>query len=89
MTMLSGLTNKWLSLTLVGQPNHPSERHDWVIISWMIISITDKYQAFSPLMIIRLMDPLSLNLMGGYDLVILITILFEGPNNLEDLINIF
>ena len=32
------------------------------------------------------MDPLSPNLMGSYDLVITITILFNGPNNLKYLI---
>ena len=37
-------------------------------------------------MIIILLDPLSPNLMGGYDLVIIITISFKRPNNLEDLI---
>ena len=37
-------------------------------------------------MIIILLDPLSPNLMGGYDLVITITISSKGPNNLEDLI---
>ena len=55
----------------------------------MIILIADKHQAFGPPMIIRLIDPLSSNLMGGYDLVISITILFYGSNNLKNLINIF
>ena len=37
-------------------------------------------------MIIILIDLLSPNLIRGYDLVITITISFNGPNNLEDLI---
>ena len=52
----------------------------------MIILIADEHQAFGPLMIIILMDPLSFNLMGGYDLVVTITSSFYRPNNLEDLI---
>ena len=52
----------------------------------MIIPIADEHQAFGPPMIIILMDPLSHNLMGGYDLVISITSSFYRPNNLEDLI---
>ena len=52
----------------------------------MIISIVDEHQAFGPPMIIILMDPLLSNLMRGYDLVIIITISFYGPNNLKDLI---
>ena len=39
----------------------------------MIISIADEHQAFGPPMIVMLIDPLSSNLMGGYDLLILIT----------------
>ena len=35
----------------------------------------------------RLSDLLSSTLMGGYDLVILITSLFYGPNNLENLVH--
>ena len=53
----------------------------------MIIPIVDEHQAFGPSMIIILIDPLSPNLMGGYDLVITITISSKGPNNLEDLIS--
>ena len=52
----------------------------------MIISITNEHQAFGPPMIIILMDSLSSNLIGDYDLVISITSLFYGSNNLEDLI---
>ena len=54
----------------------------------MIISIIDEHQAFGPSVIIILMDPLSPNLMEGYDLVIPVTSLFYGLNNLEDLIEI-
>ena len=53
----------------------------------MIISIADKHQVFGPPIIIKLMDSLSFNLMGGYDLVIMITISFLRLNNLEDLVN--
>ena len=52
----------------------------------MIISIADEHQAFRPPMIIILLNPLSSNLIGSYDLVITITISFKEPNNLEDLI---
>ena len=51
----------------------------------MIISIADEHQTFGPPMIIILMDTLSPNLMGGYDLVISITSSFYRSNNLEDL----
>ena len=34
------------------------------------------------------MDPLPFTLMGGYDLVILITSSFYGSNNLKNLINL-
>ena len=54
----------------------------------MIILIADKHQAFGSAMIIKLMDPLSANLIKGYDLVITITISFLGPNNLQNLVNI-
>ena len=36
----------------------------------------------------EIMDPLLFTLIGGYDLVISITSLFYGPNNLKDLINL-
>ena len=52
----------------------------------MIILIADEHQAFGPSMIIILMDPLSSNLMRGYDLVIIIISSFYKFNNLEDLI---
>ena len=52
----------------------------------MIILIADKHEAFGPPIIIILMDPLSPNLIGGYDLVISITSSFYGLNNLEILI---
>ena len=55
----------------------------------MIILIADGHQAFGPPIIIILMDPLSSNLMGGYDSVITITSSFKGPNNLKDLNLIF
>ena len=53
----------------------------------MIIPIAGEYQIIGPPMIIILMDPLSSNLMKGYDLVITITISFLESNNLEDLVN--
>ena len=53
----------------------------------MIILIADEHQVFGLPMIIIVMDLLSPNLIGGYDLVITITISSKGPNNLEDLIS--
>ena len=53
----------------------------------MIIPTANEQQAFGPSMIIILSNPLSSNLMRGYDLVVTITISFKRPNNLKDLIS--
>ena len=52
----------------------------------MIILIADEHQTFGPPMIIILINPLSSNLMRGYDLVIIIISSLYEFNNLKDLI---